>query len=412
MRQEQAGRQKKWTSSELKTLLSNSGTLPQIPGRSAESIRQKMIRLGLKVPPKRQLWCWSEKEINILRDASEKGLVPTINGRSKGSILNKMRELGFRKPGRFGEWNTQEIEILKFSKIEGGILPVVPGKSQDAVRSKMKSMGLILPKNKAWSKAEIDELKYLHESGRELVIEGRTPAAVIKKVNDLKLKTSHWSAEEIEALKNNGHVPGKSKNAIQSMKGRLGLTNKHKPRLAWPKEREERLKELHATGLSARKIDELGEFPGQTKMSIQKKLCRMGLAKKIGRKFPKLPYDANLRLKKFLQDNWAGKTSEELAEMWTRINFRYPVGDKKVSALLKELGIKISCYEAQKIKSIKKRESQIMTLKNLHSTTISEKIRAERIRLMRSRFEKRRDIWTGLESEEIEENEPLEQATA
>ena len=393
----------------MKILRSTSGATPKIPGRSEESVRQKMMRLGLKVPTKKKLWCWSDSELDVLRDASKKGVVPTMDGRSKGSILNKMRELGLRNPGRFGEWKQEEIEILVSSK--DGCIPVVAGKSPDAVRSKMKSMGLILPKNKAWSKVEIEELKYLHASGKELVIEGRTPAAVMKKVNDLKLKTSHWSDEEIELLKKSGHVPGKSRNAVQSMKARLGLIKKRQPRLAWPKEKEERLKELHASGLSARKIHQLGELTGQTQMSIQKKLCRMGLAKKIGRKFPRLSYDAKLRIKKFLKENWVGKTSDELAEMWSCKNFRYPVGGKKVSALLRELGIKISCYEVQKMKSLRKRESQIMTLKDLHSTTMAEKIRAERSRLMRSRFEKRRDIWSGLESEEIEENEILEPAT-
>ena len=72
---------------------------------------------------------------------------------------------------------------------------------------------------------------------------------------------------------------------------------------------------------------------------------------------------------------------------------------------LLDLGIKVSCYEVQRIGNLKRKESEIMSSNTGHPSFMVDKIRAERVRLMRSRIERQKDIWTGLDSDEKLEEE-------
>ena len=99
-------------------------------------------------------------------------------------------------------------------------------------------------------------------------------------------------------------------------------------------------------------------------------------------------------------DNWKGNIPEDIAEKWNVENPRHPVNKAKVAKNLLRLGIKISCYEVQRISNLKRKESEMMASNTANPSSLMEKIRAERVRLMRSRIERNKDIWTGLDTEE------------
>ena len=109
----------------------------------------------------------------------------------------------------------------------------------------------------------------------------------------------------------------------------------------------------------------------------------------------------SLRFNKFLLDNWRGKTPGELASIWNKENSRYTTNSVCVVHALNTLKIKIPTEEIQSIKSLRERESVLKKGKDyISSKDLFEKIKAERIKLMMSRVEKNRDLWTGMETEE------------
>lgn len=392
--------QKKWTSSELEVLIASNGKqMPFLEGRSIESMRQKMMRLGIKAAPK--VPNWTLEEIKILSDSDG---IPSVKGRSKGAIRNKMNQLGLRRPQKANAWNKEEVEILKAHQGPG--LPTVSGRTPDAIRSKMKDLGLFYAKNKRWTKDEIKKLKKLFDLDAEILIPGRSQKAIVKKMHELKLKKTRskcsWTEFEVQTLKQSGSVPGRSENSIQQMKVRLGLTQGYNQRNKWGSENEEKLKGFYLSGFSAKKIFDMGVFCGQSKMSIQKKLCRMGLAKKIAKSIDKMPMEIKFKFKKFLIESWVGKTVKELVESWNTQNFRFKVNERKVAKELSCLGIKVSCHEMQRIKSLKNKESKIISTNTGTSSLMIEKIRLERVKVMKARYESSKDIWTGLESKEEE----------
>ena len=111
----------------------------------------------------------------------------------------------------------------------------------------------------------------------------------------------------------------------------------------------------------------------------------------------RFPEDIKSKFKMFLRNNWVGSTPEELAFAWNIQSFKYQADATKVSSVLHEMGIGVSCGEFDKIRDLRLRESEIISSNN---PMVIEKIKAERVKLMRSRLEDHKDIWTGLDSEE------------
>ena len=112
---------------------------------------------------------------------------------------------------------------------------------------------------------------------------------------------------------------------------------------------------------------------------------------------PRFPEDIKSKFKMFLRNNWVGSTPEELAFAWNIQSFRHQADVTKVSSVLQEMGVEVSPGEIDKIRELRLKESEIISSNN---PMVIEKIRAERVKLMRSRLEDRKDIWTGLDSEE------------
>jgi SOS response regulatory protein OraA/RecX len=201
-----------------------------------------------------------------------------------------------------------------------------------------------------------------------------------------------WSDAEMDGLKEKGFVPDRTANALRYMKNRLGLRTRRETRLPWTKEDIEKLRELIGKGFSARSIHKMGLLSFSVN-AIQKQMCRLGLAKKMN--VFKFSPEVKNKFKNFLAEQWEGKIPEDLVEIWNRENAKHPTNKGKVVSYLTLLKLKIPYGEVQKIKNLRKKIEKIQCSVGTSANTL-EKIRLERVNLMRQRAERSRDIWSGL----------------
>lgn len=397
-----------WTEAELKILRNFKGdSLPEIPGRSSEAVRQRMIRMGIRKDKS-----WKDEEVDLLKSSAREGKIPDIEGKSRGSVRNKMIRMGLICPSK-KMWSQSEIEILLNHKEEG--LPKVQGRSESSVRAKMTELGLIDGKTRRWSEKEIEELKSQAASSKDITIKNRTKKAVRQKLRILglveKKETKPWSDEEkkllAELLKESKKVQikGRSKNAVLLMTRQLGLSNKIK---FWTEGKVELLKKLHAQGMTAREIAKSGTF-GKSYSAIEKKLSVLGLTKKITRIV--LNDITKSKLKKFLVENWEGRTPDELVLMWNATQSpKKSVNRQRIVRMLEAMRIKIHRSEVKRLNIAKKKEKEIFSSTHASPKSMDEKIRANRIKIMMERVAHNRDVFTGMDltEEEILESEKEE----
>jgi len=157
------------------------------------------------------------------------------------------------------------------------------------------------------------------------------------------------------------------------------------------------LRQAHAAGNSAKAIHHKQILPIQYSISsIQKKLCRLGLARNLPKykKFNSVTKDIFV---KFITDNWVGRLPDELAQMWNRCNASYPVTARRVIMYLTKLGVKVACYEMGRIRKLRQYENQIRTSGEYNPTDVNDKIRWNRAELMACRLANNQDIWSGLQ---------------
>jgi hypothetical protein len=252
-------------------------------------------------------------------------------------------------------WTKEETELLLAKK-------KVSTRSKKSVRRKIISMGLDQPK-----------FKVRHHKKRP------------------------WTNEEIELIKNNKKVPNRTKHSIKRMMVRLGLIDTGTYRKPWKKKEEKLLIKLVKQKNTARTIFNMGIFP-YSRNSIQKKMCYLGLAKKSPQRniFSR---DELTMFKNFLQENYIGKTPQQLSDLWNKKN-KIKVTKNRVSYHLSNLKIKISYGEVMRINHQNKKEEIIKNSLHKNAKIMDESIRIARMKMMRARLLKGKDIWSGLESSE------------
>lgn len=286
------------------------------------------------------------------------------------------------------KWKEKEIKIIQNSQ---GKIPKIKGRTRSAIRSKMVQLGII-KKVKRWTKQEIDLLIKGH------IVPNRTKLSILKKKHELGLnKNYRWTPEEIESLKKNLSVSTKHETSIRRKLTELGLRKKRSTRDYWTVEEVKSLIDLKKEGQSAQTIANMGIF-SKSENAIQKKLGRLGLSNKL--KIVKFKEETKLKFKKFLLQNWRGKTPQDLLEIWNKENHSTPANLCKVISYLTNLKVKISCYEVQKINNLRKKEIKLNLENKGSSEKLLEKIKFERIRLMQERIAENKDIWTGIELQE------------
>lgn len=199
-----------------------------------------------------------------------------------------------------------------------------------------------------------------------------------------------WTDEEVELLKKGISPPDRSFNSIRIMRIRLGLCIfKKNP---WTVEDKSKLRELLNSGKTTKEIAQL--IP-HTQRSIQKEIIRQKIPHKTQVRFT---HQEKLVFIKFLKENWEGKTTKEIVDLWNNSNKR-KVNEKKVYLYLKAFNLKITKSEAIKIAWLKKREKDWLKEKDINS------IKQRRIKIMSERYGKKLDIWSGLNSKEDWEND-------
>jgi len=107
-----------------------------------------------------------------------------------------------------------------------------------------------------------------------------------------------------------------------------------------------------------------------------------------------------LRLDKFLVEYWLGQTPGELSKIWNKANTKHKTNSVFVVQRLNKLKIKISTDEIQNIHNLRILEERLSNKEYCSSKDFVEKIKSERMKLMMSRIENKRDLWSGLETEE------------
>jgi hypothetical protein len=262
--------------------------------------------------------------------------------------------------------------------------------------------------NKPWTKREVNRLlagKSLFKRSekskrRKLIALGLEKPKF--KVRSHKKKA--WTEAEIKLLKENKNVPNRSKDSIKGMQIRLGLikVRPDKYKKPWSQEDTDILLKLVQEGKSARDIHNMQILPQHSRNSIQKKMCYMGLSKREVKVI--LSKSELIKLKRFLQDNWQGKTPEDLVELWNyRLDIKQKINKNKVLYHLTNLKIKIPYYEVAKLNNLKKKENKIKKTTFKSAGLLDENIRLQRAEMMRNRLLSGKDMWTGMKSEECSE---------
>ena len=257
-------------------------------------------------------------------------------------------------------WKQEELQILIDAENKKRVK--VQNRSKKSVRRKLIQLGLAEPKYKVKA----------HSKRR-------------------------WTQEELNVLykakdKTNIKIAGRTRHSILAKLGYLKLIKKQKPRKPWLKKEDKLLHKLVKKGKSAKDIFLLNVLP-YSKNSIQKKICFLGLAKKQApaQYFSKETRDS---FKKFLLDNWQGKTPEDLMHLWNEKN-KIKVKKTKVVYHLTSLKIKIPYGEVARIKLLRKKENDLKE-SILSPKDLTESLRLTRADIMRKRIAQNRDLWTGL----------------
>ena len=257
-------------------------------------------------------------------------------------------------------WKQEELQILIDAENKKRVK--VQNRSKKSVRRKLIQLGLAEPKYKVKA----------HSKRR-------------------------WTQEELNVLykskdKINIKIAGRTRHSILAKLGYLKLIKKQKPRKPWLKKEDKLLHKLVKKGKSAKDIFLLNVLP-YSKNSIQKKICFLGLAKKQApaQYFSKETRDS---FKKFLLDNWQGKTPEDLMHLWNEKN-KIKVKKTKVVYHLTGLKIKIPYGEVARIKLLRKKENYLKE-SILSPKDLTESLRLTRADILRKRISQNRDLWTGL----------------
>jgi hypothetical protein len=170
------------------------------------------------------------------------------------------------------------------------------------------------------------------------------------------------------------------------------MQGKRPPRPKWTEEHTELIKDMKSRGMSAADIAKSGLLP-QSLNAIQKKMCRMHLVKHL--KIVKFNGRQREEFRRFLRENWEGKTPQELVDLWNRTHPVPSTNRRKVISYLTALGLKIHYGEVQSINSMRKREEEIKR-RATSPAELAELLKASRAIVMSRRLRLGRDLWTGL----------------
>lgn len=184
-----AGRQS-WTAEEDAILVtqypSNGVEIPELVGRTADSIRKRARKLGIA----KDLNIWTVEEERLLRENYDScgADIPGLN-RTQSAIQAKALKLGLQKRVE-ARWTAAEVDILK-DAYSRGVIPEFDRHSLSAVKSKAQSLGLV--GNRRWSEQDLSILidNYLEQGPKGVVklLPHRTYDQIVAKAERLGLSS-------------------------------------------------------------------------------------------------------------------------------------------------------------------------------------------------------------------------------
>jgi hypothetical protein len=183
------------------------------------------------------------------------------------------------------------------------------------------------------------------------------------------------------------------------------MQGKRPPRPKWTQEQIRTLEGLRARGLHAQQIAASGLLP-QSLNAIQKKMGRMHLVRHA--KIVKFNGRQREEFRRFLKENWEGRTPQELADLWNQTHPTPKTNKRRVISYLTEMRLKIHYSEVQSINGMRRREERIKATAT-SPAELMELLKASRAIVMSRRLELGRDIWTGLplpQEELVDSEEP------
>lgn len=218
-----------WTAEEdqiLKDRYASEGArnlVSLLPGRSIRAINNRAELLGLPSPSCKRTDCWSEHDLNVLKEhyseLGVKGVLPLLEKKySPVAIHNMAYKLGLRRNScYYSYWSEHDLKILTQEyPILGaeGVQPLLESKrSLTGISTKAHQLGLtLLPECRAnvWSR---HDLNILTEKYKELGAEGVQPLldkerplyAIMSMACKLGLCVSavfsdDWSQHDLEVL--------------------------------------------------------------------------------------------------------------------------------------------------------------------------------------------------------------------
>ena len=220
----------------------------------------------------------------------------------------------------------------------------------------------------------------------------------------------NYTQAELEILLKTGIIPGRSRVSNRVARTKLNLRQKRASRPAWSADEKQKLRELHAQGLSARQIVAQGLL-GKSLMAIQKQLGRMGLAK--GFKLNRLSHETRELFRAFLRENFQNHTPLELTQAWNEKYPQHAVSKKQTVSYLTRMQLKISYAEVIRLQNLKKKEQLIWAQHVGRDPKVTQQaIREQRLKLLQNRVARGRDLWTGLQLPPDEQISPEEDSLA
>ncbi len=179
------------------------------------------------------------------------------------------------------------------------------------------------------------------------------------------MKKARWSKEEESYLARyiamrgsikGIDIPNRTHTSVSIKSRRMGLAGDGVSRDEWTDEDIEILHSCCQSGMTATKIHESGKI-NRSMTAIQKKMCRIGLSKKMD-SFVKLTERTLGLLEGFLVNRWETMTPKEMVGDWNS-KFNTKINRRKVIYHLTKLGIKKPQGEILKMSMARKRENNV-----------------------------------------------------
>ena len=323
-----------WTENEIRLMAryypsEGQKVIRRLPGRTANSVRQKSRELGIRYTGDAQFRVWSEQDRQRLEEHQFepfdeiRRLFPERNKNSLRTALGRLRkkQRGTSRPvvktsasradvkktgpkSTVRRWSEAEKAVLTLyyesTMPMKDILAQLPGREKKSVFAMADAMELTRPRG--WSDKELQILtRYYPSEGKGVIarLPGRSVSSVVQKACDLNIRhvgNAHfrpWSDEDIERLREHLHAdveslaalfptrtPSSLRHAIRRVRKMQGDYHPATPAAPWSDAEKSVLVTHYETVMPMKQI--LAMLPGRAKNSVFAMAATLGLTRPVG----------------------------------------------------------------------------------------------------------------------------------